>query len=83
MKPLLEKAAQPRQISDVMVSTLEAPALCQSKVHQPCWPVRSLGPNPANVLLEISFTQQIILKHLFYEGARLEPELRVTDYSQR
>lgn len=30
------------------------------------------------VLLEIPFTQQIVLKHLFYEGARLEPELRVT-----
>lgn len=80
MNSVLAKEAKPWQVSDVMVSTLEAAAHCQRN-DQLCWPTRPLVQSP--VSLETLFIQQIVLKHLFLKEAMLEPDLRVADDNQK
>ena len=80
MNSVLAKEAKPWQVSDVMVSTLEAAAHCQRN-GQLWWPTRPLVQSP--VSLETLFIQQIVLKHLFLKEAMLEPDLRVADDNQK
>lgn len=47
---------------------------CQTCWAEPCFPC---------VPLEISFIQQIVVKHLFHGGAGLEPDRRVAADSER